>query len=109
MSYQVKYKLWIEADEASFLGSGRIDLLKAVDEFGSLSKAAKHLNISYKKAWELIKSVNEAGHESMTITTTGGSAGGGMKLTAYAKMMINQFENLQNQTADFISHQAFKN
>lgn len=109
MSYQIKFKIWIEGDEGSFLGNGRIKLLKAVDELGSLSKAAKHLNISYKKAWDLIKSVNDAGEEEMTITTTGGNTGGGMKLTPYAKTMIRQFENLKNQTADFINHYPFNN
>ncbi|MFQ3213083.1 MAG: molybdate transport system regulatory protein [Marivirga sp.] len=108
MGYQVKYKVWVEADGASFLGSGRIKLLKAVDELGSLNKAAKLLNISYKKAWDLIKSVNDAGQESMTTTTIGGSAGGGMRLTPYAKKMITQFENLHNHTSDFIKHQRIE-
>lgn len=107
MSYQVKYKLWIEADHKTFLGSGRIRLLKAVEELGSLNKAAKHLNISYKKAWDLIKSVNDTAHQPITITATGGSGGGGMKLTPYGKKMIAQYEELSTASKEFMQQQNF--
>jgi molybdate transport system regulatory protein len=108
MGYQVKYKMWIEADGASFLGSGRIRLLKSVDQLGSLSKAAAQLNISYKKAWDLIKSVNDAAQEPVTITETGGSGGGGMKLTPYGQKIIEQFEQVKAKANDFIDEQHFE-
>ncbi|MDB2587039.1 LysR family transcriptional regulator [Flavobacteriaceae bacterium] len=109
MGYQIKYKVWIETDEFTFLGNGRIRLLKTVQELGSLNKAAKALNISYKKAWDLIKSVNHASEEPLTTTTTGGSGGGGMKLTPYGIRMIAQYEALKSVTATFMDQQNFKN
>lgn len=108
MSYQIKYKIWIEADQQTFLGSGRIKLLKAVEELGSLNKAAKKLNISYKKAWDLIQSVNETAQKPMITTTTGGSGGGGMTLTDYGKTMIAQYEHLSLNTAAFMHRQKFE-
>ena len=109
MGYQIKYKVWIETDELTFLGNGRIRLLKTVQELGSLNKAAKALNISYKKAWDLIKSVNHAAEEPLTKTTTGGSGGGGMQLTTYGIRMIAQYEALKSVTATFMDQQNFKN
>lgn len=109
MMYQVKYKIWIDADGDSFLGNGRFSLLKAVDELGSLSKASKKLEISYKKAWDMIESINDAGQEPLTTTSIGGSGGGGMTITAYGKKMLSQFERLHNDTRDFIDQQQFKN
>lgn len=107
MSYQIKYKVWIEADQQTFLGSGRIRLLKAVEELGSLNKAAKKLNISYKKAWDLIKSVNDTADKPMTATTTGGRGGGGMTLTDYGKKMMEQYEHLNAKTQAFMQQQNF--
>ena len=108
MGYQVKYKMWIEAEGAPFLGSGRVRLLKSVDQLGSLSKAALQLNISYKKAWELIKSVNDAALEPITVSETGGSGGGGMKLTPYGIKIIAQFENVKAKANDFTDKQHFE-
>ncbi len=49
MTYKIKSKIWIESDGKILLGEGRVQLLKAIKETGSLSKAAKKLNMSYKK------------------------------------------------------------
>ena len=108
MGYTIKHKVWIETDNASFLGNGRVRLLKTIDELGSLSKAAKQLNISYKKAWDLIKSVNDGSDKPITTTITGGNGGGGMQLTPYGKKMIAQFEQLNAQATSFINQQEFK-
>ena len=51
MAYQIKSKIWIESNGKILLGEGRVQLLKAIKETGSLSKAAKKLKMSYKKAW----------------------------------------------------------
>jgi molybdate transport system regulatory protein len=43
MNYKVKSRIWIEGEEGMFLGNGRVKLLKAIDETGSLTKAAKSM------------------------------------------------------------------
>ena len=57
MDYKIKSRIWIETKNNVLLGEGRVQLLKAIEETGSLSKAAKTIKISYKKAWNLIDSV----------------------------------------------------
>ncbi|WP_239540737.1 winged helix-turn-helix domain-containing protein [Spongiivirga citrea] len=47
--YSIKSRIWIEAGDNVLLGEGRVVLLKAIDEQGSLSQAAKSINMSYKK------------------------------------------------------------
>ena len=66
--YRVKSRIWIENENHVLLGQGRVNLLKAIIKEGSLSKAAKAENISYKKAWELINSVNNAAKETVAKT-----------------------------------------
>lgn len=62
------------------LGPGKIDLLRAIDGFHSLSAAAKDLGIPYKRAWFLIDTLNKVIGKPVVITSTGGSKGGGVSI-----------------------------
>lgn len=108
MSYKIKSRIWIEFDDHVLLGEGRVHLLKAVEETGSLSKAAKSLNISYKKAWDLIDAVNKSAKEPVTITSTGGKGGGGAQLTEYGKSLILAFDSINKNCWEFLNDQLEK-
>lgn len=105
MSYKIKSRIWIEFEDHVLLGEGRVKLLKAIEETGSLSKAAKSLNISYKKAWDLIDSVNKSAKKPLTITSTGGKGGGGAKLTEYGKQLITAFDNINKNCWEYLDAQ----
>jgi len=53
---KIKCKVWLEKDGEIILGRGREDLLKAIIVCGSLYKAAKKLDMSYRAAWGKIRS-----------------------------------------------------
>lgn len=89
---KIKFRLWFEEDETVIAGSGRIKLLEAIDEHGSISKAASAINLSYKKAWNLIDSMNTTAGTPLITTSTGGSGGGGTALTDKAKQIIQQYK-----------------
>lgn len=108
MEYKIKSRIWIETNDKVLLGEGRVRLLKAIDETGSLSKAAKTLKISYKKAWSLIDSVNKSAKSPVTITSIGGKGGGGAKLTPYGKSLIIAFENINKNCWEFLDEQVSK-
>ncbi|SEM22677.1 molybdate transport system regulatory protein [Aquimarina amphilecti] len=103
--YQIKSRIWIEGDKGVFLGEGRIKILKAIELEGSLSKAAKSLGMSYKKAWNLVDSINKNASIPVVITNTGGSGGGGTKITEYGLKMISAFENINKNCWDFLDQQ----
>jgi molybdate transport system regulatory protein len=105
MSYKIKSRIWIEFEDHVLLGEGRVKLLKAIDETGSLSQAAKSLNISYKKAWDLIDSANKSAKEPLIITNTGGKGGGGAKLTEHGKSLISAFETINKNCWAFLDQQ----
>ena len=90
------------------LGEGRVKLLKAIEETGSLSKAAKSLKISYKKAWHLIDSVNKSAKKPVTINITGGKGGGGSALTDYGKSLILAFDDINKNCWEFLDKQLEK-
>jgi len=108
MSYKIKSRIWIEFEDNTLLGEGRVHLLKAIDETGSLSKAAKSLRISYKKAWDLIDSVNKSAKKPVTVTSTGGKGGGGAELTEYGKSLILAFEEINKNCWEFLDKQLVK-
>lgn len=108
MNYKIKSRIWIELDDNVLLGEGRVRLLKAIESTGSLSKAAKNLNMSYKKAWTLIDAVNKTAKHPVVTTSIGGKNGGGAQLTTYGKTLITAFEDINNNCWDYLDKQIYK-
>lgn len=105
MSYKIKSRIWIESENNVLLGEGRVQLLKAIDKTGSLSKAAKSLKLSYKKAWTLLDAVNKSAKQPVTINSIGGKGGGGAQLTEYGKSLINAFDEINRNCWRFLDEE----
>ncbi len=105
MSYKIKSRIWIESESGVFLGEGRVRLLKAIAKTGSLSKAAGVLDMSYKKAWNLLDSMNKTAQEPLVITATGGKGGGGANLTSYGEKVIKTFDTINQKCWDFLDNE----
>lgn len=105
MTYTIKSRVWIEINDQIFLGEGRIQLLKTIKETGSLSKAAKRLNMSYNKAWKLVDSLNKVSEKLVVIKNTGGKGGGGTILTPYGEQLIISFEHINKKCWKFLDKQ----
>ncbi|QQY81007.1 LysR family transcriptional regulator [Tamlana sp. s12] len=108
MSYKIKSRIWIESNNNVLLGEGRVHLLKAIHETGSLSKGAKALNLSYKKAWHLLDSVNKSAKKPVTINSIGGKGGGGVALTPYGQALIKTFDEINQNCWNFLDEQMEK-
>ncbi|MBT8265986.1 MAG: LysR family transcriptional regulator [Bacteroidia bacterium] len=108
MDYKIKSRIWIEADGNILLGEGRVSLLKAIAETGSLSKAAKKLGMSYKKAWALIDAINTRAAKPAIVTNIGGKGGGGATLTPYGATLIEVFEKINKNCWRFLDKQIKK-
>ena len=108
MDYKIKSRIWIESENNVLLGEGRVHLLKAIQETGSLSKAAKSLNISYKKAWQLLDSINKSAKNPVTINSIGGKGGGGAELTEYGKSLVVAFDEINKNCWKFLDEQLEK-
>lgn len=108
MDYKIRSRIWIETKGHVLMGEGRIRLLKAIEETGSLSKAAKTLQMSYKKAWHLIDTVNKAAKKPVTISSIGGKGGGGVQLTPYGKSLIIAFDVINKNCWKFLDEQVTK-
>ncbi len=101
-SLKIKSKLWIVDQEDTFLGEGRIRLLKAIEEYGSITKAAGSMKMSYLKAWKLVQSMNRTAGKELVIKTSGGKGGGGTTLTKKGKSAIEMYQKLNNSCQQFL-------
>lgn len=105
MDYKIKSRIWIESEHGVFLGEGRVRLLKAISKTGSLRKAASTLDMSYKKAWNLMDSMNKTAQKPLVVTVTGGKGGGGASLTDYGKEVINTFDTINQKCWEFLDNE----
>ncbi|RTQ52498.1 LysR family transcriptional regulator [Hymenobacter gummosus] len=101
-SFRVNGRLWIEGPQDRFLGIGRLELLQHIQRLGSISKAAQAMNMSYKRAWELVSSMNAQAREPLVSTQTGGPQGGGARLTAAGEQAVAEFDALQARFQAFV-------
>jgi molybdate transport system regulatory protein len=97
----INLNFWIDKKNKSFLGKGRIKLLKLIDKYGSISKAAKEMKMSYKAAWDAVDIINSLSQKPVVEKQSGGKGGGGTYLTEYGKQLIRDFENLENDVKEF--------
>ena len=99
---KIRMKIWLEDDEGNpILGDGRLALLKAVEETGSLSAAAEKQGISYRHAWGQIKKIEQRLGVPIMDRTIGGKAGGGSILTPEMKMFIREFERIRKDAGKY--------
>ncbi|MCZ7397081.1 MAG: LysR family transcriptional regulator, partial [Candidatus Methanoperedens sp.] len=88
---QAKAKLWLVNDrDEPIMGEGRADLLKAIQDEGSLNKACKKVNMSYKHAWLLLKEIDECLGEPVIIKKRGGKEQGTF-LTEKAIRLLEEY------------------
>ena len=87
----LKGSLWLTAGEASVGGHGRIALLRAVAEHGSITQAAKAFGMSYKAAWTAINTMNELSGTPLVERVTGGRGGGSTQLTEQGRRLVQRY------------------
>jgi molybdate transport system regulatory protein len=73
---RIMYKIWLDCDGKAF-GDGPYQLLRLVDKTGSLRKAAAEMNMSYRKAWLMLNTMEERLGFALLDRKVGGVAGGG--------------------------------
>jgi molybdate transport system regulatory protein len=82
---------------ATLLADARIRLLEAIDEQGSISRAAPLVPLSYKGAWDAIEAMNNLSTESLVERSTGGRHGGGAVLTAHGRRMVELYRAMEGE------------
>ncbi|PKU22840.1 winged helix-turn-helix domain-containing protein [Telmatospirillum siberiense] len=77
------------------LGPGKTDLLEAIDRTGSISAAARTMDMSYKRAWQLVDEMNRHLDHPVVVAAFGGSHGGGAHLTPFGHELLTRYRRMQ--------------
>ena len=74
---------------------GKADLLEAIARTGSISQAAKSMNMSYRRAWQLVDTMNQCFETALVETQTGGTHGGGAAVTALGQKVLQHYRQME--------------
>lgn len=87
-------KVRILLGEATTIGPGKIALLEAIDHHGSISAAARRLGMSYRRAWQLVNTMNLDFTTPLVEVAKGGAGGGGAHLTVLGREVISRYQTM---------------
>ena len=85
----------IDFEPDGMLGPGMVELLERVAAHGSIRQAAASMEMSYRKAWLLIRGLEETFGGEVVSTATGGAAGGGAELTPLGRKLIDAYRKVE--------------
>jgi len=97
MNTRIRFRLRIYRNETIAIGPGKVTLLEAIGATGSISGAARRLNMSYRRAWLLVEEMNRALASPAVATATGGSRGGGAILTPVGETIIRRYRAIESR------------
>src|ERR1700730_6219806 len=81
------------------IGPGKAKLLESIRDTGSISAAARDMGMSYKRAWLLLDSMNQAFTEPVVTAAPGGTGGGGATLTAFGAEVLERYRRIHDRAA----------
>jgi molybdate transport system regulatory protein len=112
MGINIRSKIWLEIQGETVFGSGRRALLDEIDRRGSINKAAKATNISFRKALSYIQSMESRLGAVLVLRQAGGRNGGGASLTDDARNLLEKYRRLEsgvNELLDKKFSEVFEN
>jgi molybdate transport system regulatory protein len=89
----------IDLDTESRIGPGKIELLEHIDKFGSISAAGRAMDMSYKRAWDLVDEINRVCRQAAVERQTGGRNGGGAALTPFGASLVARYRKIERDAA----------
>ncbi len=92
---KAKFRLRITVGDVIAIGPGKVSLLEAIGETGSITAAAKRLDMSYRRAWLLLDELNGALKKPAVDSAKGGTHGGGSALTEVGRQVIDLYRRVE--------------
>lgn len=89
----------INAGDTIAIGPGKVALLEAIEQTGSITAAAKHLDMSYRRAWMLLDELNRCLRKPAVDSAKGGTQGGGSALTETGRQVIALYRRIDETAA----------
>ncbi|WP_315753366.1 MULTISPECIES: winged helix-turn-helix domain-containing protein [unclassified Bradyrhizobium] len=94
--------LRIDLDDGGRIGPGKIALLENIARHGSISAAGRAMDMSYKRAWDLVDEINRVCRQPAVARQTGGRNGGGAALTAFGAQLVERYRRIERDAANAV-------
>lgn len=94
-----KLRVSIVFESGARIGPGKARLLESIRDTGSISAAAREMGMSYKRAWLLLDSINQAFTEPIVAAAPGGAGGGGATLTPFGAKVLERYRRIHDRAA----------
>ncbi len=103
---KLKLRIYIanEKDE-SFMGIGVLWLLKGIEEYGSIRRAAAEMDMSYTKAFNILKRLEKSLGEAILERHKGGNSREGATITEFGRKFLDQYEEFNKKIEDYSNSQ----
>jgi molybdate transport system regulatory protein len=95
----IQFRLRIRSGDLIVIGPGKVALLEAIAATGSISAAARALDMSYRRAWTLVDDMNRGLTRPVVEASSGGAKGGGTVLTDTAREIIARYREIEQIAA----------
>jgi molybdate transport system regulatory protein len=95
---ETQVSIRIDLESGGQIGPGKIALLEAILETGSITAAAVAMKMSYRRAWLLVDELNKLLSEPAVTTAVGGAVGGGTTLTPVGEKIIALYHSVEGRT-----------
>ena len=92
----------IDLDTEGRIGPGKITLLENIREHGSISAAGRAMDMSYKRAWDLVDEINRICRQAAVERQTGGKNGGGAVLTPFGLSLVARYRKIERDAASAV-------
>jgi molybdate transport system regulatory protein len=93
----VRLTLRVDFGTDRAIGPGKVLLLEAIRDTGSISQAGRSLEMSYRRAWLLVDDMNRCFREPVVVAQPGGAQGGGAALTPFGERVVQKYRAIETQ------------
>ena len=94
-----RVRISIVFESGARIGPGKAMLLESIRDTGSISAAAREMGMSYKRAWLLLDSINQAFTEPVVTAAPGGAGGGGATLTRFGAEVLERYRRIHDRAS----------
>lgn len=95
-----RLRIRIVFGDADMIGPGKAELLERIDRCGSIAAAGREMGMSYKRAWELVGTLNAMFRDPLVESTRGGPGGGGAVLTEAGRDVLTLYRTFERAAAE---------
>ncbi len=107
-NHKLLCKVWLEYKGKPLLGKGGAQILEAIKEVKSISKAAKKVGMSYRYVWNYLAKIEKTLQEPIVQTYKGGrKGGGGAQLTNLGENLLREYKRVEDYVGEIIGDEEY--